>query len=155
MTGNRYILNENAEVEDTSTCMTFDSFTEILTVLNGQDARIKYLERKLERERCATQKQHLKWSEQAEERIKELEKAIKTYDNGCKEIYNDKCKLEKENKQLKQEVNELYLYKGSEEYYKQLFNDKCNENERMKTAFKRKYDYDLEDVVEEVFDGER
>lgn len=42
-------------------------------LLNEQDARIKYLERKLERERCATQKQHEKWSKQAEERIRELE----------------------------------------------------------------------------------
>lgn len=28
------------------------------------------------------------------------------------------------------------------------------ENERMKTAFKRKYDYDIAEIVDEVYDGD-
>ena len=36
--------------------------------------RIQYLETKIQRERNATSKQHLKWSDEAEQRITELEK---------------------------------------------------------------------------------
>jgi actin-related protein len=47
---------------------------EVVDLLNSQDSRIKYLERKIDRERNATQTQHEKWDKQATERIKELEK---------------------------------------------------------------------------------
>ena len=59
--------------------MTFDSFIELLTVLNGQDARIKYLERKLERERCATKKQYDKWLDEAEKEIRKWKRKAKWY----------------------------------------------------------------------------
>ena len=51
---------------------------------------------------------HPLWStRQCQERIRELEDAIKTYDTGCKEIYGDKCKLEEENQRLKTMNKEL------------------------------------------------
>ena len=63
-------------------------------------SRIQYLEAKIQRERNATTKQHLKWSDEAEERITELEK---------------------ENEQLKSEINMLKTtIARNESYIKRL-----------------------------------
>ena len=43
-------------------------------------------------------------NEQLKQREKTLEGMIRTFDEGCKEIYDDKCRLEKENERLKGEV---------------------------------------------------
>ena len=42
MTG-KFIINQNGEIEDTMTHITFDSFMEILIVLNGQSRQLKKL----------------------------------------------------------------------------------------------------------------
>ena len=51
-------------------------------------------------------------------------------------VENNNAELRKENEQLKKQSthfeSEMYAYKGSEEYYKQLFEEKCNENEQLK-----------------------
>ena len=39
----KFIINQNAEVEDTISHITFDSFMEILIVLNGQSRQLKKL----------------------------------------------------------------------------------------------------------------
>lgn len=65
-----------------------DKIIDLLNDLVGENeqlkARIKYLERKIQRERNSTQKQYAKWEKEAETKIKELSE---------------------ENKQLKQLVN--------------------------------------------------
>lgn len=43
MTGNKFIINQNGEIEDTMAHITFDSFMEILIVLNGQSRQLKKL----------------------------------------------------------------------------------------------------------------
>ena len=88
--------NENKEGEPLLCLNRFNEMwgiDEVYDLLNEQDARIKYLERKFERERCATQKQHLKWSKQAEEQIKELEDKLKRIEKevDCN-VYRDDLK---------------------------------------------------------------
>ena len=39
----KFIINQNGEIEDTITHITFDSFTELLIVLNGQSRQLKKL----------------------------------------------------------------------------------------------------------------
>ena len=39
----KFIINQNGEIEDTMTHITFDSFMEILIVLNGQSRQLKKL----------------------------------------------------------------------------------------------------------------
>lgn len=39
----KWIINDDGEVEDTTTHMTFDSFWELLTVLNGQSRHLNQL----------------------------------------------------------------------------------------------------------------
>ena len=39
----RYIINTNGEIENTSNHMTWDSFTEILIILNGQSRHLEEL----------------------------------------------------------------------------------------------------------------
>ena len=46
-------------------------------------------------------------NEQLKQREKTLEGMIRTFDEGCKEIYDDKCRLEKENEQLRKQNEEL------------------------------------------------
>ena len=43
MTEKRYIINNNGEIENTSNHMTWDSFTEVLTILNGQSRHLEEL----------------------------------------------------------------------------------------------------------------
>ena len=43
MSGNKFIINQNGEIEDTMAHITFDSFMEILIVLNGQSRHLKKL----------------------------------------------------------------------------------------------------------------
>jgi len=43
MTEKRYIINNNGEIENTSNHMTWDSFTEVLTILNGQSRHLTEL----------------------------------------------------------------------------------------------------------------
>ena len=50
-----------------------DLLVEYIEENNELQQQIKYLERKIDRERRATQKQFDKWDKQAQERIKELE----------------------------------------------------------------------------------
>lgn len=46
-------------------------------------------------------------NKQLKQREKTLEGMIRTFDEGCKEIYDDKCRLEKENEQLKYGIDEM------------------------------------------------
>lgn len=39
----KFIINQNGEIEDTMTHITFDSFMEILIVLNGQSRQLNKL----------------------------------------------------------------------------------------------------------------
>lgn len=39
----RYVINNNCEIENTSNHMTWDSFTEVLTILNGQSRHLEEL----------------------------------------------------------------------------------------------------------------
>ena len=39
----KFIINQNGEIEDTMTHITFDSFMEIFIVLNGQSRQLKKL----------------------------------------------------------------------------------------------------------------
>ena len=73
----RFIMDTCGTLIDKETRDTYDYVSEVCPLLNKQ-----------------------------EERIRELEDAIKTYDTGCKEIYGDKCKLEEENQRLKGLLNE-------------------------------------------------
>ena len=43
MTEKRYIINNNGEIENTSNHMTWDSFTEVLIILNGQSRHLEEL----------------------------------------------------------------------------------------------------------------
>ena len=43
------------------------------------------------------------------EENQQLQGRLETYRVGCREIYDDKCKLEKENEQLKQQIKELQI----------------------------------------------
>lgn len=62
---------------DCSDAVDFYELWEFLNKLNDENEqlkkRVEYLERKIQRERNATTKQHLKWSDEAETKIKELE----------------------------------------------------------------------------------
>lgn len=61
------------------------------------------------------------------ETIQSLEGQIETYDTGCKEIYNDKCRLEKEKEEDKLLIDELYLFRLI--YNAHLFNQWHKHNE--------------------------
>ena len=65
---------------------------------------------KADRERAKLEKEN----EQLKQREKTLEGMIRTFDEGCKEIYDDNSRLEKENEQFKQQIN----------YYEKLITDK-------------------------------
>ena len=89
----KFIINQNAEVEDTISHITFDSFMEIIIVLNGQSRQLKKLS-----EENKQLKQLLKCSrEEANEYCEELmsiEASIKLYEDI--------------NKNLKQAIKESY-----------------------------------------------
>ena len=70
-------IYDNGHIINSFKCM------KLLNQLNDENeqlkSRIEYLETKLQRERKSSTEQHLKWSDEAEERIKELENEIQDF----------------------------------------------------------------------------
>lgn len=96
------INNLNKENEQLKT-----QLTSILKLNEKLRSRIKYLERKIERERNATNKQYEKWEKEALEKINKLEKENEQLKKQRYDLYMDIAKLVKENEQLKQSNERL------------------------------------------------
>lgn len=96
---NQALKSDRARYEEECRLDVFKELTEENEQLKK---RVEYLERKIQKERNATTKQHLKWSDEAETKIKELEE--------------ENERLRKENKELEkfrysvfQKMNDLIL----------------------------------------------
>ena len=96
------ILDENNWlIEDTKTGLDYNPIDGTTRVLKGLvdlvnnlykeneqlKSRVEYLERKIQRERRASTKQHLKWSKEAEEQIQILAEENEELKNNIKEAY--------------------------------------------------------------------
>ena len=99
----------------------FRAIEELLNMLHEENqqsrCRIQYLETKINRERNATSKQHLKWSDEAEEQITELEKeneqlkdALNQRTDQCDNYYKENEQLKKQNTFLTEQLAELSSY---------------------------------------------
>ncbi len=88
----KFIINQNGEIEDTIAHITFDSFMELVIILNGQSRQLNGLWE--ENEQLKIQLQNT--SAQRDE-----------FHSGARENANRVGKLKKENEQLKQELFEI------------------------------------------------
>lgn len=126
----KFIINGNGEIEDTMAHITFDSFMEILIVLNGQSRQLKKLSD--ENEQLKKDNEHLETC---------FKMADSTYHMLLKQYQNIEIalsKYRKENEKLKKELFEarkdylietadisdkLYLEDEIEEERKEIFGD--------------------------------
>ena len=74
-----------------------------------------------------------------------LENGEPLTDRAVADLLNQKDhqikQCEKENKELIQEINDLYLDKGDAEYYKGLYEEKCEENKELKQRIQKVKEY--------------
>ena len=108
MTEKRFKLEDIGFVRDNGKLI---GMKDIVTVMNDlQDeneqlkSRIKYLERKIQRERNTTTKQHLKWSDEAETKIKELSEENEQLKKDLLEVHEICAYYESRIKELKDDV---------------------------------------------------
>ena len=125
---------ENGKIKDTTTNMTFDSFVEIITVLNGQSRRITELASdnkrlKFQLNDCLNKK--LFSRRELEKENKQLKETNQKLNEEVCILQMDLCKtksyeqLEKENKRLKQKIKDIVTTDAKD--YNKLYeeNEQC------------------------------